>query len=774
MRRVALLVGNATFGPDSRITNLRFPPKDVNALSALLNDHEVGRYDRVVQLIDKRSDEIMTALNELLDEERGASVLFYYSGHGKPSDDGRLYLAASNTTERLLPATGVPFSTILQMKESYGFSRFAAILDCCFAGLGSPDIKGSEDDQLKAFTEGRGVFFLGAANATEAAKEDASLGHGILTAAIIDGFTSGQADRDGDGRITGPDLFGWCLKFASDRGAHKPVQVNRVVDDELVLAFSKRLKPDAVERVRSKLTIAWENALLPPSDLDRLRRHFVEAPIVSMPPAGSLESAFLDYAEGRAPWRVVQRASDSAGQPERSTFDQNTSSDSAAGPEHAGTNMRSGPSQEVLGRQEPNEGLSAMCVAVATYISPSLDIASASPPRAPVIYLRTLLSAWFIVLPMICVLILVLKGLVVTLIWLSVLDPINYSFSFFSLGLALAGLVSLGVGLRFTIRRRGSSAVGHSRHALLMYELAPIMLSALLLTFAPAIPYAEFWVRNYLISSGSPWTIGLTTLAILGSTTYAMSWIAAWRWSTRLKDSMRNLACWTLSGAIYGALVGIGIRVYFEGAPEEIWPFQPKEIALLSCLMPWLLLSRLPAELLFIGLTEDASSSARKWWGALAARIGTLAMVWFVLIILLVLGSFVARSVGSQLRVWLTFGAATVALALLTRSSLTRTEPPNDPAVSWQQSAVQASLRVTAAISAAALVVGVSASLDTIVFGKSMFEALPSTVVMDTFPPWPGGFRIPIALIVSLAAGTVAWRYVKVLGAGAKRSVTNP
>jgi len=98
MRRVALLVGNSTFAPDSTISDLRFPPADVSAMSSLLGDPEIGRYDRVISLIEKRSDEILIALNQMLDEERGASILFYYSGHGKPSDDGRLYLAAQHHT----------------------------------------------------------------------------------------------------------------------------------------------------------------------------------------------------------------------------------------------------------------------------------------------------------------------------------------------------------------------------------------------------------------------------------------------------------------------------------------------------------------------------------------------------------------------------------------------------------------------------------------------------------------------------------------------------
>jgi len=316
MRRVALLVGNSTFAPDSTISDLRFPPADVSAMSSLLGDPEIGRYDRVISLIEKRSDEILITLNQMLDEERDASILFYYSGHGKPSDDGRLYLAASNTTQRLLPATGVPFASILQMKEAYGLSRFAIILDCCFAGLGSTDIKGSEDDQLKAYVEGRGVFFLGAANATTTAKEDTRLGHGVLTGAIVSGLESGSADVDGDGRVTGPNLFAWCRNFAEKRGDHRPVQVNRVIDDDLVIAFSiRRLSPETIERVRTKLQLAWEHRLLPPDDIDQLRRHFLEPSVVSLPSPKSLESYFLAYAEGKMDWEQFRQSADHADVP---------------------------------------------------------------------------------------------------------------------------------------------------------------------------------------------------------------------------------------------------------------------------------------------------------------------------------------------------------------------------------------------------------------------------------------------------------------------------
>jgi hypothetical protein len=299
MRRVALLIGNSIFDPDSGIANLRFPKADVEELAAVLSAYQIGRFDRVEMLIEKSRDEIVTSVARALDEERGAAFLFYYSGHGKVSDSGRLYLAASNTTERHLPANGVSLASIIDMKEDFGCGRFCVILDCCYAGLASDVMKGSKDDQLKSFVQGTGVFFLGAASSTSAAREEEDLGHGVLTAAIIDGLSTGRADINNKGRITGPDLFAWCRDFATTRGAVRPVQVNRVADDELVIAFSTRkLSADIAQRIRSTLTFCWENRLLPTLDIDSLQAYFGQEH-VGVPKAESLENDFLEYSQGK-------------------------------------------------------------------------------------------------------------------------------------------------------------------------------------------------------------------------------------------------------------------------------------------------------------------------------------------------------------------------------------------------------------------------------------------------------------------------------------------
>jgi hypothetical protein len=300
MRRVALLVANSEFGPASGIANLRFPQADVRELAEVLRDPKIGKFDRVETIIEKTRDEIETSVAQTLDEERGAMVLFYYSGHGKVSDSGRLYLAANNTTEKHLPANGVRFDAIVDMKDHFGCSRFCVVLDCCFAGLASDVMKGSKDDQLKSFAEGKGIFFLGAANSTTAAREDEKLCHGVLTAGIIEGLSTGRADRSNTGRITGSDLHAWCCDFASAHKAGRPVKNIKVDGEELVIAFSsQRISDETIQRLRSTLTLCWEKRMLPLSELDILQKHFLRQENAIVPKAGTLEGDFMEFAQGR-------------------------------------------------------------------------------------------------------------------------------------------------------------------------------------------------------------------------------------------------------------------------------------------------------------------------------------------------------------------------------------------------------------------------------------------------------------------------------------------
>ena len=306
MRRVAFLVGNSTFSPESGLSQLRFPPDDVKSLEGVLLDPKIGRYDKVASLVNNTCQKILKEYNTFLREERGAEILFYYSGHGKPSDQRKLFLAAHDTSQDDLLISGIPFSTIIELKENYGVRTFTAILDCCFAGLGSPDVKGSEADELKAMGSGRGVFFLGAANSTEIAKENEELRHGVLTSAILEGLNTGLADRDNDGQVSGNDLFSWCADYAQRRGAQRVVMTGQAESRDVIVAYSRRrIAAEVIERLRANIATAYTQEWLPQQELDKLRDYYLVPTIVVVPPAGSLADRFLAYTERRITLREL-------------------------------------------------------------------------------------------------------------------------------------------------------------------------------------------------------------------------------------------------------------------------------------------------------------------------------------------------------------------------------------------------------------------------------------------------------------------------------------
>ncbi len=279
--RVAILIGNRTFEPKSGLEPLKFPERDVTDLAAILRDPEIGRFDEVILIMDQPSVQIKLRIEKALKQNTGAFVLIYYSGHGKVSDARRLYLAARDTQEDSLVATAVRFDDIIEMKENTGHSRVGIILDCCFAGLGQDAVKGGADDQVRALVGGKGIFFIGACGSTQPAKEDDALGHGVLTAAVLDGLKGGKAARDNDGTIRVSDLFNYCGSFISSHARQFPVCLNKIDGAEIVVAFSRpKLSDTEREVIRTKLNWCRENKLLVDSDLKRLEAWFSKDPVL--------------------------------------------------------------------------------------------------------------------------------------------------------------------------------------------------------------------------------------------------------------------------------------------------------------------------------------------------------------------------------------------------------------------------------------------------------------------------------------------------------------
>jgi len=114
-RRVALLIGNGTFLPDSGLDNLRGPVNDVERLAAVLGDPERGNFE-VRTFLDRPGSEVFPAIEDVVnDATRDDLVLIFYAGHGKLDGGGRLCLAMAETQTRRVFSTSISASGLTSL-----------------------------------------------------------------------------------------------------------------------------------------------------------------------------------------------------------------------------------------------------------------------------------------------------------------------------------------------------------------------------------------------------------------------------------------------------------------------------------------------------------------------------------------------------------------------------------------------------------------------------------------------------------------------------------
>lgn len=318
MNRIAILIGNGTFGlPVDQIggqdlqayqeqpglPDLKYPGNDVSALAAVLKDRDIGNFDGVFDLVNKKAKRILELTEDVMRDNSDAFILFYYTGHGKIDSDGRLFLAARDTRADKLHSSGLRFESLIEMKSAHAISRMGIVLDCCYAGIAEDKVKGVIEDKMGAMLGGNGVFFLGACGRTQQAREDDALGHGVLTAGILEAIRSGTADYDNDGCISAPDLLTYCQKFMRAFSKQEPVCVNRSSGQNLQIAYAfSRLGGYKIDVARERISFCSEHKLLGDAELMRLGAFF-QKEIVPYPVEKSFELGFLRYALGEIQFR---------------------------------------------------------------------------------------------------------------------------------------------------------------------------------------------------------------------------------------------------------------------------------------------------------------------------------------------------------------------------------------------------------------------------------------------------------------------------------------
>jgi Caspase domain/Sel1 repeat len=206
-QRIAFLIGNQKFLPESGLLPLQGPMNDVAALARLLGDPDRGGF-KVHEFRDKPAHEVLPNIEQALSAAGEKDlILVFYSGHGKLARNGQLCLATANTRQDSLRATSIPAHHLTDLvRESY-CGQVVLLLDCCYSGAVT---KGDVSSELQLIEDAQGFYIMTATTAMKSARETELQPGGVVmgcfTAALVSGIESGAADQGRKGKILLSDL----------------------------------------------------------------------------------------------------------------------------------------------------------------------------------------------------------------------------------------------------------------------------------------------------------------------------------------------------------------------------------------------------------------------------------------------------------------------------------------------------------------------------------------------------------------------------------------
>jgi uncharacterized caspase-like protein len=191
-RRVAFLIGNQTFQPESGFLRLQGPANDVAALGRLLRDPERGKFE-VYEFLDKTHHEVLPTLEQALGSAGlGDLFLIYYSGHGKLARNGHLCLATTDTRQTALLSSSIPARQLRDLVEQSDCDQVVLLLDCCYSGAVNEGFRGEVSSELHIVDDAHGFYIMTSSTSIQVAREVAPLPDGVVmgrfTATLVEGI----------------------------------------------------------------------------------------------------------------------------------------------------------------------------------------------------------------------------------------------------------------------------------------------------------------------------------------------------------------------------------------------------------------------------------------------------------------------------------------------------------------------------------------------------------------------------------------------------------
>ena len=213
MRKFALLVGVSEY--ESDFINLPQAVKDVEALEKILLHPEMGNFAKsdVLVLKNPPRQTMEEAIEELfIDRQINDLILLFFSGHGIKDENGKLYLAATNTRKtkqgELVRSSSIAARFIHESMKRSSSMRQVIILDSCFSGAFADNLLAKDDGAIDIKQEfgGEGRAILTSSASTQYSFEEKGEDLSIYTRYLIEGIKTGKADRNNDGFISVGEL----------------------------------------------------------------------------------------------------------------------------------------------------------------------------------------------------------------------------------------------------------------------------------------------------------------------------------------------------------------------------------------------------------------------------------------------------------------------------------------------------------------------------------------------------------------------------------------
>jgi hypothetical protein len=252
-RRTALIVATDEYDHPG-LRRLVGPTADAAALGEVLRDPQIGGFEvRVVH--NQPAHVIQGHIDDVFSESRSDDVLLlHFSCHGLKSESGELFLAARNTSPNRLGSTGVSADFVQRCMRTSRSRSIVLLLDCCYGGAFGQGVRvraAGDVNVLDSFPTGnlgggRGLAVITASSAMEYAFEGNELAddHGrrpsVFTAALVEGLSTGDADRDEDGWISLNELYDYVFGRVRERTPHQTPTRNFEMQGELYVARSRR------------------------------------------------------------------------------------------------------------------------------------------------------------------------------------------------------------------------------------------------------------------------------------------------------------------------------------------------------------------------------------------------------------------------------------------------------------------------------------------------------------------------------------------------------